>query len=207
MNVKDVAPRYFRTPAELRRWLERNHASEPELVIGVYKVGHADRGITYAQLMDELLAYGWIDSVTHGIDASSYKIRCTPRKAKSGWSRINLDKVERLIAEGRMTPAGMAAYQARDPELTRRAAFKASPSDLPEGLLRKFRANEAAWKYFEASAPSYQRIVSAWILSAKREETRERRLQQLIDCSAAGKRIPQVLERPPKGRIPSGRSA
>jgi uncharacterized protein YdeI (YjbR/CyaY-like superfamily) len=196
MNIKDHPPRFFKTPAALRAWFVRNHDKKPELVIGLYKVHAADRGVTYAQAVDEALCFGWIDGVMNGVDADSFKIRFTPRKAKSIWSQVNLAKVERLIAEGRMAPPGLAAYAARDPERAKLYSFENRPRTLPPPYAKRFQEDAIAWRFFESTPPSYRRTAIFWVLSAKKDETRERRLEELIARSAAGLRLRQLTPYP-----------
>jgi uncharacterized protein YdeI (YjbR/CyaY-like superfamily) len=196
MNINDHPPKFFRTPAALRAWLEKNHDTKAELVVGLYKVHAADRGVTYAQAVDEALCFGWIDGVMNGVDADSFKIRFTPRKAKSIWSQVNLAKAERLIAEGRMAPPGLAAYAARDPERAKLYSFENHPRTLPPPWAKRFRANAKAWTFFESTPPSYRRTAIFWVVSAKKEATREKRLEELIARSAAGLRLRQLTPYP-----------
>lgn len=186
MNPKEMEPRFFETPAELRRWFEKNHANQTELMLGLYKVHAAERGVTYQQALDEALCFGWIDGVRYGRDDDTLKIRFTPRKAKSIWSQVNVGKVKKLLAEGRMTPAGLAAYEARDPARMNRYSFENAARELPPEFAKRFKANEAAWKYFETVRPSYRKTAIHWVTSAKKEETRAKRLAELIARSEAG---------------------
>lgn len=196
MNIKDHPPKFFKTPAALRAWLEKNHDRKTELVVGLYKVHAADRGVTYAQAVDEALCFGWIDGAMHGVDADSFKIRFTPRKAKSIWSQVNLAKVERLLAEGRMAPPGLAAYATRDPERAKLYSFENRPRTLPRPYAKRFQANAKAWRFFESTPPSYRRTAIFLVLSAKKEATREKRLEELIARSAAGLRLRQLTPYP-----------
>jgi uncharacterized protein YdeI (YjbR/CyaY-like superfamily) len=184
------APRAFRGPAAFRAWLESNHRTAPELVVRLHKVAFAHRGITYSQALDEALCFGWIDGIRRGLDAESFSIRFTPRKARSIWSRVNVAHVERLTRDGRMTAAGMAAFAARDEARTGIYSFEKAAVELAPGYLRRFRARKAAWAYFQDQTPWYRRTVAHWVMSAKQEATRERRLGILIACSAKRTRIP-----------------
>lgn len=186
MNPREMEPRFFRTPAELRRWFEKNHAKATELMLGLYKVHAAERGVTYQQALDEALCFGWIDGVRFGLDDDTFKMRFTPRKARSIWSQVNVAKVKKLIAEGRMTPAGMAAYEARDPARMNLYSFESEAKELPPPFVKTFKANQDAWKYFEGVPPSYRKTAIHWVVSAKKDETREKRLAELIARSAAG---------------------
>jgi uncharacterized protein YdeI (YjbR/CyaY-like superfamily) len=185
-----VQPRFFATPEQFRAWLEAHHAHETELLVGFYKKGSGRPSITWAESVDEALCFGWIDGVRRGIDDESYSIRFTPRQKRSTWSAVNIKRVAELVEEGRMTPAGLAAFERRTGDRSgiysheRRHGAKLEPEQE-----RRFRANEAAWSWFERQAPSYRRQALHWVVSAKRAETRERRLATLIEDSAAGSRI------------------
>lgn len=182
----------FRTQADFRKWLEAHHASETELMIRLFKVHARKRGIGYREALDESLCYGWIDGVRRGLDADSFTQRFTPRKRKSNWSAVNIKRVRELIAEGRMRPPGMAAFDARDKTAVAPYSFENRNAKLDAALEKTFRANKGAWEYFRAQAPWYQRTTIHMVMSAKREETRAKRLALLIDCSARGKPIPQL---------------
>jgi len=186
------APNAFRSQAAFRAWLATHHASAPELLVRLFKTHAAQRGLTYAQALDEALCYGWIDGVRRSFDAASFTIRFTPRKRRSTWSRVNVGHVERLIAAGRMAKPGLAAYAARVEERTGLYSFERRAMALAPTYVRQFRAKAAAWAFFQAQAPFYRRTTTYWVMSAKKEETRERRLGQLIACSARRQRIPQM---------------
>jgi uncharacterized protein YdeI (YjbR/CyaY-like superfamily) len=185
----------FRTPAAWRAWLRRHHGTATELVLRCAKVHVAHLGVTYAQALDEALCYGWIDGIRRGLDGEGFSVRFTPRKAKSTWSRVNVAHVERLTREGRMTTAGLAAFAARTDARTGVYTFEREPTALPAAYARALRANAAAWAYFQRRTPWYRRTCAAWVMSAKREETRERRLATLIDSSARGTHIPPLRRR------------
>ena len=190
----------FRNPAAFRAWLRRNHCAESGLLVRIYKVHAAERGMTYAQALDEALCFGWIDGVRRSLDAESFTIRFSPRTPRSIWSRINVAHVERLIREGRMEKPGLAAFAARSEERTGVYSFERAAARLAPALERRFRAAAAAWKHFQAEAPWYRRTTTHWIMSGKKEETRLRRLELLIACSKKGVRIP-ALRREPKEKI------
>jgi uncharacterized protein YdeI (YjbR/CyaY-like superfamily) len=183
-------PTFFPAPADLRAWLEENHASEGELWVGFYKVGTGRASITWPESVDEALCFGWIDGVRRKLDEESYVIRFTPRKPTSNWSAKNLARIEELIAEGRVRPAGRAVYEARDRakekvySFERRKAAKLEPDQEA-----RLRAHEEAWEFFQSQPPWYRRTAIHWVISAKREATRERRLDTLIEDSAAGRKI------------------
>ena len=194
--IPDPSPTAFKTPAAFRAWLKKNHRTATELVVRLFKVHAAGRGITYAQALDEALCFGWIDGVRRGLDADSFTIRFSPRKPRSIWSRVNVAHVERLVRTKRMTPPGLAAFEARDEKRTGIYSFEQRPTTLAPAHLRAFRANKAAWAHYQAQAPWYRRTSAYWVMSAKKEETRAKRLAILIDCSARGTTIPQLTRTP-----------
>lgn len=186
-----MKPAFFATPADFRRWFEKNHETESELLVGFYKRDSGRPSITWPESVDQALCFGWIDGVRKRIDDVSYTIRFTPRKRSSTWSAINIRRVEELKKLGLMQPAGLRAYEARSAEKSGIYAYENAPKELPPADDKKFRANRKAWEYFNAQAPSYRRVAIYWVMSAKREETRERRLALLIEDSAAGRRLAQ----------------
>lgn len=189
-------PTFFPTPEDFRAWLEEHHESESELWVGFYKVGTGRPSITWPESVDEALCFGWIDGLRKRLDDESYVIRFTPRRPTSNWSAKNLARIEELIAEGRVRPAGLAIYEARDPEKSRIYSFeRRKEAKLDADQEARLRANEAAWEFFRSQPPGYQRTSIHWVISAKREETRTRRLNTLIEDSAAGLRI-APLRRP-----------
>jgi uncharacterized protein YdeI (YjbR/CyaY-like superfamily) len=192
MTKPGPAPKTFRTPAAFRAWLEKHHATATELEIRIFKVHAARRGITYAQALDEALCFGWIDGVIHRLDEDSFSQRFTPRKARSTWSRRNTEHVERLKKAGRMAPAGLAAYEARDRLQAPAAWYDEERPELSPQFLQALRANGKAWAHYQAQAPSYRHMTTHWVMSAAKEETRARRLGILIDCSARGRKIPPL---------------
>lgn len=192
MTTPAAAPRAFRSQAAFRRWLATHHATTPELVVRLFKTSAAHRGLVYSQALDEALCFGWIDGVRRTFDAESFTIRFTPRKPRSIWSRVNVAHVERLIETGRMASPGLAAYAARDDARTGIYSFERRAATLAPAYARAFRAETRAWTFFQAEAPWYRRTCAYWVMSAKREETRAKRLAQLIACSATSKRIPQM---------------
>ena len=181
-------PAFYATPEEWRAWLEANHADAREHWVGFHKRGTGRPSITWPESVDQALCFGWIDGVRKRVDDDRYMIRFTPRKRSSRWSRVNVARVAELTEAGLMHPAGLAAFAARTEEGTysyeqrEAAAFDA-------GRERRFRADEAAWAWFAARAPGYRRIATHWVMSAKREETRDRRLARLIEDSAAGRAV------------------
>lgn len=183
-------PTFFKTPADFRRWLKKHHETADELLVGFYRKGSGRPSITWPESVDEALSFGWIDGVRRSLDEESYVIRFTPRRAGSNWSLINIRKAEALIREGRMAPAGIAAFEARKPEKCGVYSFEQREhAKLDRKAETKFKANKAAWKFFQSQPPGYRKVAVFWVMSAKREETRAKRLQTLIDDSAAGRRI------------------
>jgi len=193
MEVRTDKLRFFRTPAELRRWLEKKHASEQELWIGFYKKDSGKGGVSYAQALDEALCFGWIDGIRKRLDDASYTTRFTPRKPRSNWSNVNIVHVKRLNAAGRMAAAGLAAFELRDPSRSGVYSFERDTAELTPPMRKRLEGNARARKYFDAQPPHYRRTTTWWVISAKREETRERRLDQLIARSAEGLWIPQFI--------------
>jgi len=188
-----MAPTFFRSAAAFRSWLARHHASERELLVGFQKVGSGKPSVGYPEALDEALCFGWIDGVRRRRDATSYTIRFTPRKRDSVWSAVNLRHVARLKAEGRMRAAGLKAFRERDLEQTRRYSFENRPRPLDAAAARRFKANAGAWAWFSGQAPGYRRLAQWWVMSAKQQETRDRRLARLIESSAHGRKAPPFI--------------
>ena len=184
-----MKPRAFRTPADFRAWLERHHATEPELDMRLYKVHAAAKGITYTQALDEALCYGWIDGVRRSLDADSFRQRFTPRKPRSVWSRVNIAKVEGLIKAGRMAEPGLKQYRERDPKRAGLYSFEREAMAFSPALERQFKKAAAAWRFFQAQPPGYRRLLTFYVMSAKQDATREKRLAKLIEASAKGQRL------------------
>jgi uncharacterized protein YdeI (YjbR/CyaY-like superfamily) len=194
-----VEPTFFATPEEFRAWLEEHHETEGELLVGFHKKGSGLPSMTWPQSVDQALCFGWIDGVRRSIDAASYSIRFTPRKARSTWSAGNVKRVGELTAEGLMHPAGLAAFERRTADRTAIYSYERSKeAKLEPEQERAFKADAGAWAWFQAQAPWYRRTATHWVVSAKREETRQRRLERLIEDSAAGRTIP-LLTRPGSG--------
>jgi len=181
--------RFFARAQDFRRWLELNHETVPELWVGYYKKSSGRGGMTYAQAVDEALCFGWIDGKVRSLDADSYANRYTPRRSGSTWSTVNVRRVGELRAEGRMHPAAIRAFELRAESRTGIYSYETRPDDLPEELAASFREHATAWKFFSRQAPSYRRAATWWVVSAKRHETRQRRLAAVIEKSAAGERI------------------
>jgi uncharacterized protein YdeI (YjbR/CyaY-like superfamily) len=191
-------PIFFATPAGFRAWLEAHHATENELLVGYHKKGSGIPSITWPESVDEALCFGWIDGVRRSLDEVSYTIRFTPRKPTSNWSAVNIRRAQVLIDEGRMRPAGLRAFEARRADRSGVYSFEQErPPALAEPYERLLRANEAAWDFFQRQPPSYRKAAAWWVMSAKREETRRKRLDQLVADSAGGRTVPP-LTRPAK---------
>lgn len=187
---------FFDTPADLRAWFERHHDSAPELFVGYWKKGSGRTGVTHPEAIEQALCFGWIDSVGRGIDDKSYQVRFTPRRKGSVWSKINLAKIAELTEKGLMHPAGLTAFEQRKPD--RVAVYShEQPTDavFDQDQIALFRAQASAWEWFCAQSPSYRRSAVHWVVSAKRPDTRERRLAQLVADSAAGRKVPPLAPR------------
>lgn len=186
---------YFESPEAFRAWLEKNHAKADELWVGYWKKGTGKSSLTWPESVDEALCYGWIDGIRKSVDEDRYKIRFTPRRPKSKWSDVNLKRVAALKREKRMRPAGIAAFEARVDD-GRKYSFERRQEHLDEPYLSMLRENEAAFEDFSKRPPGYRRTVVGWILDAKREETRLKRLRELIACSTRGRKIPPLRRKP-----------
>ena len=180
---------FFKTAAEFRRWLSAHHAKEKELLVGFYKKASGLPGISYKEAVDEALCFGWIDGVKNRVDAARYTHRFTPRKAGSTWSVVNTKRAGELIAMKRMATPGLEVFQNRDPEKTRLYSFENRPKAFDPALERAFRKQPEAWAFFRAQPPGYQRLSTFYVMSAKQQPTRERRLAVLMKSSAEGKRL------------------
>ena len=188
-----MKPTFFPTPGEFRAWLARHHDSARELVVGFHKKDSGKPSITWPESVDEALCYGWIDGVRRRIDDASYSIRFTPRKARSNWSAVNVARVAELTKAGRMQPAGLAAFAARVPERTGIYAYEQRGSAAFDAAQeRAFRANRKAWAFWEAQPPGYRKLATWFVVSAKKDETRQKRLARLIEDSAHGRRITEL---------------
>ena len=188
-------PRFFRTPAELRRWFARHHASASELLLGYWKVDSGEKSVTWPESVDEALCVGWIDGVRKRIDEHSYVIRFSPRKASGIWSAVNIARMQVLESEGRLHDAGRAAFAARRENKSGVYSFEQRSVELPPEYAALLKANRRAWAHFEARAPSYRKAVMWWIVSAKQEATRLRRLQMTLEHGERGALLYQFSRR------------
>jgi len=183
-----MEPTFFPTPADLRAWLERNHDRETELLVGFYKRGSGKPSITWPELVDEALCFGWIDGLKKRVDEDSFMHRFTPRTASSSWSNINVKRARALHKVGRMSPAGLNAFRGRNRARSGIYLYEQRPQALSPQYVKLFEKQSAAWAFFQAQPPGYRRLVTMWIMMAKRPETRLKRLQIVIDASAASRR-------------------
>jgi len=181
---------YFCSPLEFRAWLEKHHGSETELLVGFYKVGTGKPSLTWSESVDQALCFGWIDGVRRSVDEQRYTIRFSTRKPRSNWSKINIAKVAALRKAGLMAPAGEKAFAAREEKRSGVYSFEQErPSELSPAFQKRLKANREAWDFFQSQAPWYRRTCVFWVMSAKKEETRERRLTTLIADSAGNRRV------------------
>jgi uncharacterized protein YdeI (YjbR/CyaY-like superfamily) len=188
-----VRPHFFADLAAWRRWLEEHHADAEEISVGFWKRGTGKPSLTWPESVDGALCFGWIDGVRHSIDERRYRIRFTPRRPGSNWSAINVRRIEELIAAGQVHEAGLAAYRARTAEKTAVYAYERAHAAFAPEEERALRANRAAWAHWEKRAPSYRRVATYWVTSAKKPETRARRMATLIADAAAGLPFGQLI--------------
>ena len=185
--------RFFKNAAAFRAWLEKNHATASELFVGYYKK-HTDKfNYSWAETVDEALCFGWIDGIRKRIDDDRYMIRFTPRKPRSDWSEVNIARVAELKKLGLMQPAGLAAFEARDVEKSEQQAKELKAPKLDADYEKAFKKNKKAWEFFQSQPPGYRRTAIFWIMSAKKPETREKRLHTLIEDSKSGRRLPSTM--------------
>ena len=195
-------PRFFRSASELRAWLEKNHDSVSELWVGFFNQRSGRTGITYKEALDEALCFGWIDGVRKSVDEGRYAQRFSPRKARSMWSLVNMKRVGELKALGRMCAPGLAAFDRRDEKRSGVDSIARANAKLSGALERQFRANARAWAFFQSRPPGYRHLSTWFVMSAKKDETRLKRLATLIDLCAKGRLLPG-LDRPPRAAKPN----
>lgn len=188
-GTPDRPSRFFDTPEEFGAWLALHHDTETELWMGLKRKHVPDRGLTWEQAVPEALCWGWIDSIAQRIDGDTRRQRWTPRKKTSRWSRVNLDLVDRLRAEGRMQPSGLAIWEQRRRDVAPYSYAGPEPG-LPDGHAALLAADPAATAFWEASTATYRKVCTAWVTSAKQEATRDRRMSQLVECCSAGALVP-----------------
>ncbi|HTE46404.1 MAG TPA: YdeI/OmpD-associated family protein [Gemmatimonadaceae bacterium] len=180
---------YFKTGAAFRAWLEQHHGTETELLLGFHKKSASTTGITYQEALDEALAFGWIDGIRRRVDDARYSIRFTPRKPRSTWSAVNIKRVRELIAADRMLKSGLAAFEKRDEQRSAVYSYERAEATFDPLSLKQFKSDQTAWADFQARPPWYRRTATHWATSAKKPETRAKRLATLIECSRKGERI------------------
>jgi len=195
--MRRSSPKAFKTPADFREWLQKHHASKTELMLRLFKVHALHKGIGYRQALDEALCWGWIDGVVRSLDADSFQQRYSPRKSKSNWSRVNIKRMEELIAAGRAAPPGIAAFERRNKIAVAPYSFENRNITLSQAFMKRLKANRKAWKFFQSEPPGYRRTTLFWVMHAKKEETRERRFRTMLERMAKGERM-GIL--PPKNR-------
>jgi uncharacterized protein YdeI (YjbR/CyaY-like superfamily) len=184
-----LKPEFFRTPADFRTWLEENHATATELWVGFYKKDSRKPSITWPESVDEALCFGWIDGIRKSVDDSRYTIRFTPRKRGSIWSATNIKRAKELVSQKQMRPAGLKAFAARIENKSGIYSYEQRSTELGEPYAKLLKKNKTASNFFKQQPPSYRKMISWWIISAKKEETRMARLEKLISKSAKGKRL------------------
>jgi uncharacterized protein YdeI (YjbR/CyaY-like superfamily) len=179
-----MTPHFFAEPSGFRVWLEENHERETEVLIGFYKVSSGKPSMTWSQSVDEALCFGWIDGVRKSIDKDSYQIRFTRRKPRSIWSSVNIKKMADLIQKGLMQPVGLASFENRTEDKSKIYAYEKEEIQFSPDFEEQFKANKIAWNYFQSLAPTYRKPSTNWVMSAKQEATRLKRLNELIEDSA-----------------------
>lgn len=192
MPTDPLQPTFFPNSKDFRKWFEKNHKNAKELLVGFYKVTSGKKSITWPESVDEAICFGWIDGVRKSIDTESYSIRFTPRKPTSIWSAINIKKVEELTKKGLMHQAGVAAFSKRQEKRSAVYSYEKEPEILSPEFLKKLKATKKAWAFFKTMAPSYQRSCVHWIMTAKQEATKLKRLEELINDSAMERKIKRL---------------
>ena len=186
---KPANVRFFKTPAELRKWFRANHQEAGELWVGFYRKDSGRKSITWPEAVDEALCVGWIDGVRYRLDETSFTNRFTPRRKGSTWSAVNIARVSALSKEKRMRPAGLAAFAERKSYKSGIYAYEQRPQTLPEPYAGLMQNNARAWEFFQAQPPGYRKLVTWYIVSAKKDETRLQRFERLLDACAKGERL------------------
>lgn len=184
-----MAPSFFATPLHFRKWLQKNHTTKMELIVGFYKVSSGKKSITWSESVDQALCFGWIDGIRKSIDEESYCIRFTPRKPASIWSSVNINKIELLKTQGLMHPKGIESFEKRKDDKSGIYAYEKATVTLSKDFEKKLKTNKKAFSFFKSMSPTYQKIATNWVMSAKQEVTRIKRLNDLINDSEAGLKI------------------
>ncbi len=180
---------FFANQAEFRKWFEKHHKSEKELLVGFYKVSSNKPSISWSESVDQALCFGWIDGIRRSVDEESYCIRFTPRRSNSVWSDINIKKVENLTKAGLMTAEGLKAFNLRKDSKSGIYSYENEHGGFDTNFANTFKNNTIAWEFFSKQAPSYRKAVTNWIMSAKQESTRLARLEKTINASEQQKRL------------------
>jgi uncharacterized protein YdeI (YjbR/CyaY-like superfamily) len=179
-----MKPVFFAFPSAFCRWLEKHHDDTRELWVGLRKKSSGKASITWPEAVDAALCFGWIDGVRKSVDAESYTIRFTPRRQGSIWSAVNLKRMEVLTEMGVVRPPGLKAFQERNREKSGLYSYEQRKSaQLSQADSKRFKASKKAWDFFRTQPPWYQRTATFWVITAKKEETRQRRLAKLIEAS------------------------
>lgn len=185
-------PVFFRSKPAFRKWLEEHHEQAKELLVGFYKVSSGRESISWSESVDEAICFGWIDGVRKSINEESYCIRFTPRKPGSTWSMINIRKAEELMRQGLMHPAGITAFSKRKENKSGIYSYEKDPVTLSKDFMKMFQSNKKAWKFFQSMPPSYVNPATHWVMTARQESTRLKRLQELISDSQEGRKIKRL---------------
>ena len=189
IDWKKVKPRFFKDQNSFRKWLEKNHQKKDDLFVGFYKVKSGKLNMTWSESVDQALCFGWIDGIRKTIDEERYCIRFTPRNPKSNWSAVNIKKVKELTKKGLMQPAGIEAYNLLKTNNAKIYSYEKSEAKFSKEFEKLFKLNKLAWKYFQSMSPSYQKLATNWVMSAKRDETRIKRLNELIADSEIERKV------------------
>lgn len=192
-----MKPVFFKSPADFRKWLEAHHTTVPELWVGFYKKGSGNPSMTWPESVDEALCFGWIDGIRKSVDEISYTIRFTPRRPTSIWSAVNIKRIQILIDQGLVRPAGLKAFEKRKENKAGIYSYENRPAELDDSYEKILKKNKAAWEFYRAQPPSRRKAINWWILSAKKEETRLNRINKLGEDSTQKHLISQ-LTRPKK---------
>lgn len=187
-----MKPIFFKNQSELRKWFEKNHLSEQELILGYYKKGTRKETVSWSESVDQALCFGWIDSVRKSIDAESYQIRFTPRKSNSIWSNVNINKIKYLTEKELMHSTGIEAFNKRKEHKSGIYAFENKEQQLNETFEKHFKANKKAWDFFNKQPPGYKKLALHYVMTAKMETTRKKRFHDLVSDSEAGLRMKQL---------------
>lgn len=184
-----MKPKFFPTQEDFRKWLEENHDKKDEIIVGFYNVKSGKGGMNWSEAVDQALCFGWIDGVRRKVDDESYSNRFTPRRATSNWSAVNIEKVRVLTEKDLMMPAGIAAFEKRKEEKSVVYAYENEAKEFSAEFEKRFKTNKKAWEFFQSQANWYKKQKIYWVMSAKQEATREKRLEKLITASADEKRL------------------